>query len=105
MLSKEKQANAMNLILNLRGRMFGATFIKKDGTVRSGTFMADYHWQSTTGNPKRGRTYAREMHGLIKAVDMGIARERGKAAAIRSIPLARLIRLDIDGRTLLESDL
>ena len=97
-LNKRQQARAAALIDGTRGRTFGATFIKKDGSVRDGTFRIGYNWTRTTSNPKLSRSYSREMHGLIKAVDMLVARKRGKKAAIRSIPLALLRSLRIDGR-------
>ena len=104
-LTTRQQQEAMNLILGLNGRMFSAAFIKADGTLRTGTFMAHYTWDGTSGNPKLGRTYAREMHGIIKAVDMNVARERGKAAAIRSIKMERLVALRIDGRLIAPDEL
>lgn len=97
-LSKRQIAEAMNLILGLNGRMFGAAFIKADGSTRTGTFMAHYKWESKTGNPKLGRTYAREMHGNIKVVDMDIARKHGKERAIRTIKAERLVALRVNGR-------
>ena len=96
---KDKIHRAMTLIDSTKGKVFGATFIKKDGSIRYGSFRTEYNWERKTDNQKLTRQYAREVHAIIKVVDMSIARKLGKEYAIRSIPLDRLISLTIDGIT------
>lgn len=96
---KDKIHRAMTLIDSTQGKVFGATFRKKDGTIRSGSFRTEYNWERKTDNPKLTRQYVRDVHALIKVVDMNIAKKDGKERAIRSIPLDRLISLTIDGIT------
>ena len=96
---KDKIHRAMTLIDSTQGKVFGATFRKKDGTIRSGSFRTEYNWERKTDNQKLTRQYAREVHAIIEVVDMSIARKLGKEYAIRSIPLDRLISLTIDGIT------
>lgn len=96
---KDKIHRAMALIDSTKGKVFGATFIKKDGSIRSGSFRTEFTWERKTDNPKFTRQYAREVHAIIKVVDMNIAKKDGKENAIRGIPLDRLISLTIDGIT------
>lgn len=70
------------------GRIFGATFRKADGTIRTGAFRLGVR-RNLTG---AGLAYDAEARGNLIVWDMN-------RHGYRTIPLRRVIRLRIDGRT------
>jgi len=81
-----------------KARIFGASFIKLDGTVRSGSFRLGVIPPGKREGSERKRNLDPDEHGNLIVWDM-------KISAYRTIALKRVLYLRVRGKTIKPKDI